>query len=261
MPSNTLFEWLVAYHVQKNLPACRERISEEGVYRSSRPLRPGLDEIANEEYTGLLIFSNGDELINRLRDVGVINDSKEPEFVPVREYMEFQRLLDEEGGRDGAFAYNSKRGLMARVLELNNRLPSPSYEQCLPRNFVNEEGSIAPTEGVIGTKTRAAIKVSASYSNVDAFQIKRTAYNKLGMGIVTHFRNGCLEEMFYFTQAPEGSGLPVLDPKTRIVGVYKRFSSEGGSPKESYTAVLTGINSQGRLELYTIKPTQLEKGH
>lgn len=230
MKSDGLFGWLVRYQVSHNLNACKRWISDDGVFHdpeTDSPLELG-DENPLTGYKGLLILANGDTLISKLREQNIINDKKDPVFsTPVKNEEDFFDYIAQYSKRDGAHLFNGVIGAMGRVIELNNNLPIDNYEHILPPNFIDEAGEIELSEENIGTKTRAGIKVSAANpKNVDIYQIKRTVYNSLGMGIVTHFKEGHLKEMFYLTAAPEGYAGPVIDPEHQIVGVYVSYKVE-----------------------------------
>jgi hypothetical protein len=231
MRSDGLFGWLIKYQVEHNLSKCLPWIGG-GVFKDPEtglPMESGIDENPLRGYTGLILLANGDTLITKLRQLRIINDREDPLFsTPVRTEEEFFRYIQDHGRRDGAHLFNGVSGTMARVNELNNNLPIGNYAHVLPPNFVDEEGAVELSDENIGTKTRVGIKVSAANpDNVDIYQIKRTVYNQLGMGVVTHIKAGQLKEMFYLTIAPEGYSGPFIDPDQSIVGVYVTYKTEG----------------------------------
>ena len=78
-----------------------------------------------------------------------------------------------------------------------------------------------PSERVIGTKTKLAVKLPYAYDNVETYQIKATIHSPLGMGVVTHFTRDELE-MFFLDYSPDSDG-PFIEQDKGIVGVYKKY--------------------------------------
>jgi hypothetical protein len=219
-----IFGWLVEYHCQRNLASC-EQFMDEGVVVSpstKKPLREGLDE--NELYKGLLIIANGDTLLEKLVDNGILSEENIDEFHNVGDKSAFFKYLDSRKNGDGAFIYDTIHGKIARVYELNN---NPVYTKNgladrLPSDFIHYTGEAIHARD-IGTKTRLAIKLPQVLDNIETFQIKRTAYTEVGMGKVTHFTKEGLKEEFFF--APNENKF--LSGGSDIKGMYREYSNEG----------------------------------
>ncbi len=244
MGNEKLFGWLMKYQIRHNLNACLEEIPH---WKGSLRKRHATQETPSYDYTGFLLFANGDTLVDELREQHVIQDSKKPTFIPAGTMEKFFEYFDEFNGADGAFVYDGKHGSLARINELTNALPSPDYSSVLPRNFVDDSQRYIPTEDNIGTKTKVALKVSQAYpENVDVFQIKKTIYNSLGMGTVTHYKAGYLREMFYLTEAPENYTGQFIDQENKIVGVYLSYRMDNGKLVED-SRMYVGLAGDGSL--------------
>jgi hypothetical protein len=192
---NYLFDWLVELHYD-HLDDCRPHIKHGRFHGlNGQPLVEGEDEC--EGYKGILLIANGDTLVERLKDNNIVADEQIDSFVPVRNKDEFVAYLRKQRGCDGAYIFNSVDQSITRVYELNNNLPGRVLMEKIPRDFVYSHGKTAQ-ERDLGTKTRLAIGLPQIYDNVDAYQIKRTAYTDVGLGKVTHFNKNGLSKEFYF---------------------------------------------------------------
>ena len=215
-----MFEWLVRYHCEENLPKCLPHI-RNGRYISpftQTPLNEGTDE--NDAYIGVLILSDGTDLLDNLVENEVITgdeDDIDP-FEDTPDYTPFQRYINNQQNSDGAYVFNAINQIMARVYELNNnpkslsRFTNKSLLDNIPPDFVTTDRKDINPKRSLGTKTRLAIKLPLAYDDVDAFQIKRTAYTPLGMGKVTHFTRQGLKQEFFFKYEDN-----------RIIGVHRTY--------------------------------------
>ena len=230
-----MFKWLVEYHCKHNLEACLPYI-QDGIFSfpEGHDIEEGYEENTLPSYKGLVIFANGDTLIDKLRENEVILDKKEPEFREINSNTSLFNYIDSVRNSDGAYVFNSIKSKMAKVRLLNNNpyhCKDVSLEDMLPENFLSEDGSVDTDE--IGTKTRLAATLPAVYTdeskgqNVETYQIKRTAYGNLKMGKVTHFDKDGLNEEFFLQYDPEHKG-SFINEEAKIVGVYRRYERLAG---------------------------------
>ncbi len=223
-----VFEWLVRYHTQENLPRYLDYLSRQG--------EPVANGIENGSTTGCLILENGDMLVSKLQRERIVLDYRPPQFQPATSYEQFARFLEQHKSTDGAFFYDGKHQRMARVARYANN--SPAMERVRERQaslipadfFLYGSTNATLTEGDLdehsGTKTDLAMVLPVAYTSPDcrvhAYQIKRTAYADSGLGKVTHFGPEGLEEEFFFKEH-EGTG-PVALPGFPLVGMYRRYA-------------------------------------
>ncbi len=225
MVMEELFGWLVEYH-ERNLEECLPFIKAG---RIRTPRGKTLEEgVENEYYSGLLIIANGDTLMDRLKINGVIIGEPERPF----EFGTKERLfsyLDRQKASDGAYVLDGVNKRISHVSEFNNHpdsLPEGRHlADLLPMDFVEHRGEIFDPR-TIGMKTRLASRLPQAYTNTGAYQIKRSAYGRLGMGKVTRFTADGLAEEVFFDYRPASNG-PFVAPG--IVAVHRTYqpSSEG----------------------------------
>lgn len=230
-----VFRELVRYHISNNLEECLPHIkqgrcnSPKGKpYQEMNEEKRSPDE--NKLYAGILIVANGDTLIRRLKEGGVINDELLEEFVSVPDAESFQNYLRNQEGEDGAHVYDSINKKIVPVWEINNNIPLPygTLHEKLPQDFFSSTYTIddyiksRAIKPKIGTRTSMAEKVPANYEHTHAFQIKQSAHGELGMGLVTHFDEIGLAETFELVYAPEHQG-KFIDKRNKIIGVYKKY--------------------------------------
>lgn len=219
MSRQNLFQWVVEYHKERSLPACKPHMYDGQIhpYRQDKPLREGME---NQLYKGFLIISNGETLVERLSADGVIMDH-DP-FVSIHSRDDFFRYLDTYGEEDGAFLYDGVNNRITRVREVDNTPKGTRTLDLLaniPEDFVSYNRELS-VKGHLGTKTRLAIRLPHAYKNVETFQIKRSAYGPLGIGKATHFTQKGLEEEFFFVDA---ANYHCKDSQQGILGVYRRY--------------------------------------
>jgi len=223
-----LFEWLVMYHFDKNLKPRWDYLSKENL-----PFAPEGEEV--EGSVGCLIIENGDTLADRLRDEGIILDRNHPKFNPVANYDSFDNYLIKNGKKDGAFIYDSLNERIARISRLSNNTPKMSevreYQiNLIPNDFIfngtTEELTEHDIDEHLGTKTDLAMVIPEAYttneSHVQAYQIKRTAYGRIGLGKVTHFAEGGLQREFFFDYVPTENG------DSELMGIYRTYHQQNG---------------------------------
>ena len=228
-----LFQWLVDYHCRHNLPAVLHHVQQGVSYNiSGQRLAEGHE---NPYYHGFLIIANGTTLADRLFQDRVVIDEEVEGFVPLPSKRTLFEYLGKQQDNDGAYIYDSVNRQMTRVYELNNNpaaLQRPRLVEMVPADFVTYDGTVLPAARNLGTKTRLAIKLPQTYDQVDTFQIKRSAYTALGMGKVTHFDHEGLVEEFFLDYRPQ-STRPFISRNHGIVGVYRRYRDDEGSPVHS----------------------------
>ena len=230
MKKGDLFNWLVQYHCQVNLPEALPLIEYGVVYNKKGKYEEGTDNGC--PYQGVLIIANGSTLADRLEEDKVIHDQPDP-FYQISNSGKFFDYLNRQATDDGAYIYDSVNERITRVAEINNGLPLPRdfpvYEQ-IPGDFTSENGNLPLS--AIGTKTRLAIKMPYAYQDTEAFQIKRSRYGSLGMGKVTHFTNQGLAREFLFAYNPispddQSSPGPFIDQEQGIIGLLRTYQRDG----------------------------------
>ena len=216
-----------------NLERCVLERNEDGqriVVNGKHP-QEGSDSFM--PYHGFLVLANGPTILKELIDEKMINDvSDDRDGLDnlLRDYHGSRRLLskgdfleflerEEIYGEDGAYVFNSRTGEVVRVSSLNNSSPTPEgfyLRSRVPDDFVHYGGSKGQMK--LGTKTSVAIRVPVTIPNIETFQVKRSAYGKLGMGKITHFDHyGLVEEAFFET-----------DRSGEIFCCYRKYKSENG---------------------------------
>ncbi|MBS3122127.1 hypothetical protein J4434_04545 [Candidatus Woesearchaeota archaeon] len=245
-----LFPWLVYMHYQ-NLMDCMPFIADGSLRdRKGLPIKEGREA---DVYSGVLILANGTTLIDRLQLDGVVEDKILGAFTPLssrRDFMDYIKRKQEDSS-DGAYVVDSHRERMVYVSEFNSRIPI-NISDYVPQDFFYYESGL-PEETNIGLKTKVAIRLPLRYDNVDTYQIKRSAYTKLGLGKVTHFNMQGLAEEFFFKVEPNCDG-PFVVPEQPIVGVYRTYERKDGAlicteerridPRTEYDAKSVFVPSQ-----------------
>jgi hypothetical protein len=234
MDTEQLFDLLVAYHCEKNLPSCLPCVIDGQVrqFPSWGPFVEGEGEV--NYYPGLLIISNGPTLVDKLIDNGLARNEDIDDFTIMDSKKSLFDYIEGPGRKDGAHLYDGENQRVARVHEINNSsLQDSSTNDLLdrlPKDFVySNERSFAG--GDIGTKTRLAVKLPMKYGTLEALQIKQTAYGGLGMGKVTHFDKDGLRREFFFDYDKDNEN---------IVGVRREYIK--GDLDKGYTEERIPIN-------------------
>src|SRR3989344_1075407 len=228
-----LFAWLVQYHCDVNLQHCLPYMTDGRLLKlRGQPLVEGYDEIqVPEDYRGLIIVANGDQLASRLKTDKVILDRHLPEPTYVPSSTDFFSYLAAQQNRDGGNVYDDLHQTFRKVREFNNNPHSlqeigvqmeETLEEMLPADFVSADGSVPLDE--IGNKTRLALKLPLAYPNTETHQIKATPYGNTSIGKVTHFGPGSkgLAEEFFFLCDPNYDG-PFLNQEHSIIGVHRQY--------------------------------------
>jgi len=231
-----LFSWLAQYHLQNNLIPNLPFI-KDSQYLKARGGAKIEEGEENDDTKGVLILSNGDSLVRRLKEEEIILDRSTPMFVPARDYVSFTYYLSRNIRKDGAFVYDGKNESISRISKFGNssskmNAARDSYQRYLPANFIYQDAAVMNQEEYdeqIGTKSDLAMVLPISHTKEDsyvhAYQIKRTAYGNTGLGKVTHFGPDGLMEEFFFRYAPESDG-PFVVPERKIVGVHRKYKRE-----------------------------------
>ncbi len=220
MRSADMFSALVEYHFTRNVPQCMPHVVDGRVQSpKGLPYRQGAE---NKHYGGVLIISNGNTLLNRLKADDVLDDDGLEGFVEVPHKEELFQYLDgqlnnhgtsieDEGAADGAYLYDGMNHRVTRVSQYNPvkkvRVNEQELMESLPADFISVDGSI-PVEGKkVGTKTRLAVKIPRAYQgnhDVEGFMIKQSAYGQLGMGMVVHTTKDGVKETAHFRLGANG---------------------------------------------------------
>jgi len=250
MNSSDLFQLLVNYHYQQNLVGGLEQELNNGnlILREGKihlnggrePVTIGF-EFNTPWYSNLLLLANGngDDIVDHLREANILKKRKVPlNFTPVPTpqalftyFME--RKKDSGLTHDGAFIYDGTshrvtRGFINALDELSESEPT------LPNDFLSEDETFKPysPDGDVNFGSRTNVSVTACHGftdqsgkdhSLDAYLIKSTTYNSLGLGPAVHFFKDGLE-MFYFRLASEGSSGPFVNEGLKIQGVYKKYA-------------------------------------
>ncbi|MBI2107111.1 hypothetical protein HYT57_03940, partial [Candidatus Woesearchaeota archaeon] len=92
----------------------------------------------------------------------------------------------------------------------------------LPKDFSSSDGSNLD----VGNRGLVGLAVPLGYSEAHVFQLKQTAYGKIGIGKAVHFSNQGLVEEFFFI--PRENPLEnTLDPLNAVQGVHRRYAKAG----------------------------------
>ena len=224
-----IFKWLVRYHHERNLETCMPYLGADGVIRPPAnrglPVKEGRE---NKEYDGILIFKNGNTLVDRLINDKLVDARDVSVPMDVGTIDKLFTFLDEREDEDGVFVYESARGQMTRISKVRDiNTQTKQLKSSVPGNFIYSQGESGEQElrEMMGTKTRLAIELPQFYSDINAYQIKRSAYTPLGMGKVTHFDKDGLSQEFHMEYTPEG-----------IIGVTKRYErgKQAGEEQRAY---------------------------
>ena len=234
-----LFEILSAYHADKNLNAgLKHEIIKDGVmFLSSNDDAPVPAEIGDENgqkwYKGFLIFSNGADVAEHLRDAGII---KFKAYKHIGSPDEFCSYLDVVG-KDGALVYDRPAKRLTKGLLTPPDNSSSPLEDILPDTFLSEQGIVpfydADGFSNIGARTKVAFEASRGfhdkkddYHHLDAHLIKHTIYNDLGFGPVVKISQGDMY-LFFMKYAPSHDG-PFINKDHDIIGVVRHYVMKDG---------------------------------
>jgi len=216
----TIFELLVRYHIERNLPKQLEYM-RDGRILDDRG-RPFIQGRENKWSQGVLLIADGATLASRLMEDHVILDEEDPEFEQLSDPAGFSDYLTTNRWRDGAYILNADGGKIAHVSQFNNNPGSERRKplrELLPVDFVQSAATYLDRR-LVGTRTRVAAVLPQMYP-VEAFQIKQSAYGELGIGVVTRFTKDGLAESFHFQyDAVQG---PYVHADHPIVGVHRIY--------------------------------------
>ena len=237
MKKEDIFTTLVRYHITYNLPNALEFFDGERICDSKgNPLVEGSDK--DVPHDGFLLVADGDTLTNRLQKDNIVLDQTLEDCVKVDSEEGLMQFLYEHTNVDGAYVCNTSNDTVRRVREFNNNI-KVNPKNKLPSNFYKSDGvSDEENMRLTGTKTSLAMKAPWDYTksnysyierirnylfgkkvdkDVESFQIKRSAYGKLGMGKVTHFKHDGLHQEFFFRYDKN---------REAIMGVHKIYDRD-----------------------------------
>ena len=184
----------------------------------------------------MVIFADGNTLAKRLVDDRVIKDVFYPQFKSINNINDVEDYLIESRRHDGAFFYNGCENSIARVNWVNDE-PDGTAEIAARYNHISsrrhlfvppdfvcagaQDLSLKDLEDSVGRRTGLAIVVPYVYSldgsPVQAYQIKQSAWGRLGMGTVNQYGPDGLSRRFLLRYEPNGEG-PFIDLEHGITG-------------------------------------------
>jgi len=223
MNGDQLFNWLVKFQIEHNLPKVLPHIKDgKADFLTEGDI--GYDHRTPYDIKRFLIVANGDTLVSKLADSEMISEPEKLVFNNIPEYQDFERYFNRHNG-DGAYIAHLSNAKIARVMEISNGHPRnlASLYRRLPKHFISLDETVGVEES--GNKTRLATRIpylpNLMEDAVHTFQIKGTVHSKLGLGIVTHFNKESME-MFYFDYAPNNKGPYIVESKG-IIGVHEKY--------------------------------------
>lgn len=220
-----MFGWLVNKHYE-NLRECSPYIIDGTVCAPENKGSPVPEGIEDNTYKGIVIFKNGKTLCNDLVNKGFLNQMNLAEPKDVSSSYKLAKFLRNRPDKDGAYILESATGNMMRASKIKNS-DDVQYSRLVPKDFIFCSGV---PEGIdferflrleLGNKTMLAMDLTQKFKNVEAFQIKRSAYGKLRMGKVTHFDcQGLIEEVFF----------DPYEDEDMIFEYYRNYRDAQGTP-------------------------------
>lgn len=236
MKDNTIFDWLVQYHIEKNLEECKPYIHYGRVCHPANKGKSIDEGIENKAYAGICILKNGNTLINKLIKDGRINPKAVGEPVQMHSIDDFFTFMQtiENKEEDGVYIYESASKQLRRAPKIKDadKQERPLAER-FPPNFIFYNGMPLDREDEevfqqkLGNKTKLAAELTDAYPDVEAYMIKRSGYTPLGMGKVVHVTKNGLEEFFFkynYSTIPE--------VKEKIMGVHRKYENQNGTWKK-----------------------------
>ncbi len=230
-----MFNALVNYYLDQSLPNATKNIRDGRVpdILTNEPHEEGGE---NKYIQGIIIFADGNTLADRLVQDRVIKDVSYPQFEHVPSQQSMKNYFTAARKHDGVFFYNGTEQKIARANWVNDEPDGTPeikarYNQIAPKRhhlvhpqFVEEQGtslSLPDLENKIGRRTSLALILPHVYSTVDsnvqAYQIKQSAYGELGMGTVNHYTPNGLTQRFLLKHEPNTSG-PFIDESRGLTG-------------------------------------------
>lgn len=242
MVDSPLFDALVRYHVEHNLPRVASYLHDGQCIIENEPVLEGQE---NERYKGVLIVANGSTLVDKLVKDEVLR-RRPAEFVPLPSPNHLLPYLNDQEGKDGAYLYDGVNRYIAHVARyftpcrLGHRV-----QDLVPPDFLSYDGSIPIDEDNLGTKTQVAMELPFMYRGalspgVTALQIKRSGFTALGVGKVTRFTGDGLAEEFFFQYRPDLEDH--LVPAHGLVGVHRTYARQDGRLLRTAERVLTDLD-------------------
>ena len=214
MEQNHFFDWFVKYHCERNMAECAPYVNDGIIYSPANKGRQIQEGREIKEYQGILVFKNGNTLLNRLVSDKLVNPKHISAPAHIGSLDELFSFMDNREDQDGVYVYESANKDIVRVSKVRDVVESKPLITKVPLDFVFYNG-IPPgmdAEKVlgqwIGCKTRLAIDITDRYQDVQAYQIKASGYTPLGMGKVTHFdKDGLRKEFFLKYEAGNICGI------------------------------------------------------
>ena len=221
MTDVNVFDWLVKTHcqnLQRSLPYIKD-----GVLRHPKddyqPVEEGLETNA---YKGILILRNSDTLLERLVNDRLVNPyaiGRKP--ITINNQEEFLNFYDKRGAEDGVWVYESGKNQIFNISKVKD--PNEDHlflSKKLPSDFIHYDGCQEDNLEIhlqedTGTKTRLALEITDRYPDVNAGQIKRSAYGDLRMGKVTGIDQYGLNQEFFFQYE-----------NNTIYGVFRKYNEK-----------------------------------
>ena len=235
MANFDFFQWMVQFHLDKNLRLYLDQIDKKGVLHDPAERGAHVEEGVSEIGKGFLLVRNGDTLVNKLTERSLIT-GKIDVYVPIGSEVDFLNYVNTAAKRDGAFLFDSVNNRIARAPRIRNTYQNvPEGEELedrlaerLPPDFVLYGAERLDT-GHIGTKTGLSVIIPMAFPEMEALQVKRSSYAGL-LGKVTRYNSGGLVEELFFKYQPQSEGPFIVDEGgLKIAGIYRRYEAKNGS--------------------------------
>ncbi len=202
MPIDEFLADLAQLHYSHNLSAWldyRKRMIDLGydikVDEGQTEVSVPLEGMPN--YVGALIVSDGIEVLPELKkEKNQVGDGYNPDTTPVPTRTELSDyLIKNAKDPDMAYFYDGQQRTITDVKKYNNSLPTGLSLKALERMAPEDIKNKSDTRAKVGLKTHLALEMPQAYGHVDAYLIKRSAYNvgDMGFPILMHVYNGGME--------------------------------------------------------------------
>ena len=229
-----LFSGLVRHHVGYNLPLANER----GYLRNGRLRDPSGREVVEGRYEipvydGVGAIADGDRSIDALVKAGLISILRIRDSTPIANDDDLTERLRRKGeSKDGGAILS--RGIWTRVgliephVDLINALGEEKFYDLFPHDFVSSDGRV-PVQDNIGTRTIAVAMAPQADSRVRGYEIKNTAWGKVGFSKTVEFDGGGVRQEFALMPASaRGPCLYRFNKVYGVVGLHRVYERRGG---------------------------------
>ena len=252
--NTTLFDRLVNFHLDHNMAHAMRYISNGTLQLALSEAVPG-DENGEQWYKGGVILANGEDLVDRLVTTEIVRPSHIG-YYPCENEGDIERIFaSKQTKKDGIFIFERNSGRVARVKIRESSLGGDyAAEGILPYDFLTEDGSVPlyDSEGSnIGNRAEIAVRITRRDGfDIDAYMIKHTIYNSIGLGPVIHIGR---EEMHLLAFVRSDKG-PYIDERNQIAAQMKTYKLMNGTFVEtsrvnySVEDILQGNLVSGRSE-------------